>query len=251
MTQQSTSRRGHLGMRVALISLGVTGLGIAATAGTSAAHNPNAVASCTDLKVSFDTYEGPANNNKLTITINGVSTSTTFGETFSETIPWDGSIDHTWSVAVDANTVNGDATPYDWSTNGTEHACTPTSSTTPATSTTAPPTSSTTPPSTAPPTTAPATTAPPTTVPAFVTPTTAPPAVTTTTAVASEAPVAPPTTAAASSGGATLVAPKTSALPATGSNTGVQLTLAMAVLMAGFGLVTITRRRANRAGRQS
>ena len=69
-----------------LVSLGLTGLAIAATAGTSAAHNPDATASCTGLSLSLTQYEGPATNNTVTVTIDGATTTVPFGEGLSRSL---------------------------------------------------------------------------------------------------------------------------------------------------------------------
>jgi LPXTG-motif cell wall-anchored protein len=251
MNQHSTSaRRGQKGMRLALISLGLTGLGIGATAGTSAAHNPNVAPSCTGLTLDFTQYEGPASNNTVTVTIDGAATVIQFDEGLSRSFPWSDSADHTWTVTVDANRETGDATAYDTSTSGTETACV-------ATETTTPPT--TAPATTEPATTVPATTEAPTTtvseVPAAAAPTTtAPetPAVATTTAVANEAPSPPAATTVSVSDASAATAPTSgSTLPKTGSNTGLELMVATTVLLAGVWMIMITRRRTNARDHQS
>jgi hypothetical protein len=251
MNQHLTSaRRGHTGMRLALISLGLTGLGIAATAGTSAAHNPNVVASCTQLSLNFTQYEGPASNNTVTVTIDGTPTVIQFADELSRSFPWSDAADHTWTVAIDANRETGDATAYDSSTSGSEQACV-TTTTQPSTTTTAPQTDIFTPPIPAPATTEAPTTEAPTTVatevPAVVVASAAAapetPAAATTVAVADEAPVGPAAPSAVSASGASVAAAATtgSTLPRTGSNTGLELVMATTVLVAGVWMITITR----------
>ncbi len=236
-----SARRGHYGVRLALVSVGVTGLGIAATAGTSAAHNPTVAPSCAGLGVDFTQYEGPASNNTVTVTIDGAATVIGFGDGLSRSFGWSDTADHVWSVAIDANRQTGDPTMYDWSTSGTQRACVaPT--TQPATTTTPAPAAPTT---DAPTTTAPTIAAPTTDAPAIAAPATdaatTTTAAATTVAVASEAPAAPAAKATAVSAAAGAARPTT--LPQTGSNTGLQLALAMTVLLAGVAMITITRRR--------
>jgi LPXTG-motif cell wall-anchored protein len=241
MNQHITSkRRGRFGVRLALISLGLTGVGVAATFGTSAAHNPNITPSCSELKVSLSQYEGPASNNTVTVTIDGKATTFNFAETWNDSFPWADTENHTWTVNIDANIETAtDQTKYDYVESGTETACVSTT-TEASTTTTVTPTTET-------PTTVTSTTETPTTVtsttrPAAVVPTTAT-STTTTVAAASEAVAVPATKTAVSAASGVAAASSANTLPATGSETGVTLTLAAAALMVGLGMVTMTRRR--------
>jgi LPXTG-motif cell wall-anchored protein len=278
----TSHRRGRFGVRLAVVSLGLAGLGVATTAGTSAAHTGNVTPSCTGLRLNLNSYEGPATNNTVTVTIDGTARVISFGSGLDQTFKWSDAENHTWAVVIDANLEKKfDTTKWDWSDGGTELACVTTTTTTTAppttTTTTAPPTTTTAPPTTttAPPTTT--TTAPPTTTTTTVTPTTVTPTtvtpttvspttvspttvtpttvtpttdISTTTAVVATGvppvpPAAKPTAVDAASGGvsAAPTAPSGSILPSTGSNTGLQVALAVAFLLAGVGMITITRRR--------
>jgi LPXTG-motif cell wall-anchored protein len=209
------------------------------------------VASCTELSLNFTHYEGPASNNTVTVTVDGTPTVIQFAEELSRSFPWSDAADHTWTVAIDANHETGDATAYDSSTSGSEHACVPTT-THPSTPTTAPQTDIFTPPIPAPVTTETPTTAAPVTsdattaapeAPAAAAPETPAPA--TAVAVANEAPVVPAATTAVSASGASVAAAGTggSTLPQTGTNTGLELIMATTMLLAGAWMITITRRR--------
>ncbi len=252
MAQQfAARRRGRSAIRLAVISVGLTGVGIAATAASASAHVPVVSETCTGLNIGLTEYEGPSTNNHLTVTIDGVTQVIPFSETLSKTIPWSSSVDHTWLVVLDANLQTGDPTRYDTSFSGTQRHCTTpppssTTSTVPATSTTSTVRASTT------------TTAPASTTTSVASEAPVPPASTTTTAVASEAPVPAPTTTVAVASEApvppaavVVEAPVGSALPATGNDTGLQLGLALVVLMSGLGLITITRRRSHAADQAS
>jgi LPXTG-motif cell wall-anchored protein len=241
MNQHITStRRGQFGVRLALISLGLAGVGIAATSGTSAAHAPTIAPSCSGLNITLTDYEGPASNNTLTVTIDGTPTTVHFAEALTKSFSWSDTKNHSWTVAIDANIETPDnKTTYDHVESGTQTAC--------VTTTTEAPTTTTVTPTTETPTTVTSTTVTPTTV----TPTTAPAAIVpttvtsttvtpTTVATASEAVAVPAKTAVSAASGA---APKADTLPATGSETGVTLALAAGLLLIGLGMVTTTRRR--------
>jgi LPXTG-motif cell wall-anchored protein len=258
MAQQlAAGRRARMTVRLALISVGLAGLGIAATAGGASAHTPDVSASCTDgLTIGLTNYEGPSGNNHVTVTIDGVTHVIPFGETLSRNFPWDSSVDHVWLVVLDANLHTGDPTKYDTSFHGTQlHCTTPsTSSTVHATTTTTTVHATTT---TAPPALTTTTTAPAATTTSVASEVPLPPE-TTTTAVASEAPVPAPTTTVAVASEAPLPptavvveAPIGSTLPATGTDTGTQLGAAVVVVMSGLGLITISRRRHLAADRAS
>jgi LPXTG-motif cell wall-anchored protein len=235
-----STRRAQFGVRLALISLGLTGVGIAATSGTSAAHAPTVAPSCSGLSVTLTDYEGPASNNTVTVTVDGTPTTFHFAEGWSKSFSWADTKNHTWTVDIDANIETGDATYYDHVESGTQTACVTTtteaSTTTTVTPTTETPTTVTS--TTVTPTTVTSTTTPAAIVPTTVTSTTATP---TTVASASEAVAVPATKTAVSA--ASGVSAKASTLPATGSRTGVTLALAAAVLLIGLGMVTTTRRR--------
>lgn len=226
---------------MALLSAGLATVGVLATSGISEAHDRNVSATCYQLQVSFSQYTGPAANNVLTVTIDGVAQApVTFAESYSNTYTWNPSLAHTYTVSVDANalSVPPDNT-FDTTDSDVTQPCVDTSSTSSSTSTS---TSSST-------TTAPGATT--TTLPSTTTTSSGGaggPAGSTTTAPATSttSTVRPTTTSAVGNRAPTVTRAATSSgsLPATGGDTGAQLTLAMAVLLAGAGLVAITRRRA-------
>jgi LPXTG-motif cell wall-anchored protein len=264
MNHHINSTRTQLGVRLALISLGLTGVGIAATSGTSAAHSPSINPTCDELNIALTYYEGPASNNAVTVTIDGKATTFSFAESWSNSFAWDNTKNHTWAVDIDANISTPNDTTWDVSEHGTEEACVPTteesttttvtptteeSTTTTVTPTTEASTTTTVTPTTqasttttvtptVTPTTVTSTTTPAVAVPTTVTSTTVTP---TTAAVASEAVAVPVTKTAVSA--ATGTAPSADTLPATGNKTGVTLALAAAALLIGLGMVTTTRRR--------
>ena len=202
-----------------------SGGAISLTATPASAHTPTVMPSCTGLAVSLLDYTGNATNNRVTTTINGVSTVADFGASYSNTFAWSPTASHTWTVVVDANRNSGNPTEFDVSFAGTEQACQTAPTTT--TTTTAPTTTTTT---VAPTTTAPTTTlvlseAPTTTLALSEAPTT-----TATTLVASQAPV--PTT----------VDPNTVQLPRTGDESGRIVILGLAMFGLGLTLIGLARR---------
>ncbi|MEO5902268.1 MAG: hypothetical protein ABIR68_19350 [Ilumatobacteraceae bacterium] len=260
MTQQTTARRGpRWATRLAVATLALTGVALVTGVGESSAHTPTVNATCEGLSMSFSQYEGPEGNNVLTVVIDGGTTVTTFANDYATVIPWDDSQPHVWTVDLDGNiAVAGDKT-YDFTMGGTQVACT--ESTTSSTSTTSPPTTTsadaTTTTTTSPGTDATTTTTP--TTPTTTTPTTTTPTTTTTipatttTVVAVAVPVpttAAPTTTPASGGSQPVVAvepplaaPTGSRLPVTGTNTRMQLGVALIVLSVGLALMSAARRR--------
>jgi LPXTG-motif cell wall-anchored protein len=250
MTQNNFIRRnGRRRVRIAAVALALTGVGIGATAGVAGAHTPVITHFCdTGLSVTLTFYDPPASNNLLTVTIDGVTTTFPFAAGFSQTFPWDPLADHTYTVVIDANRSPGNPLPtkFDRTFSGSQERCPDLSSTT----TTAPPAESTTTTSAITTTTAPPADSTTTTIEAATTTTAA---ATTTTIVGSGGPPAPTTTAVAvgpptvgGSGG--LQAPTGSRLPATGNDTGMQLTVALALLIGGLVLFILTRKRVGDTG---
>lgn len=216
------------------------------TAGCGAGDTPYSGAPSPFYAASLSQYAGTTNT--VTITIDGVSLGTT---TFSDQFAKGGEIDNAYvphtvvMVVVSEDGIGGGT--YTASTTACRE--TPPSTTTPTPPTTTDDTSTTTIPATvpttsdAPPassTSGPATTStslggcvgmcgPADSITPIATPDVAP-------AVVAQDVAAVPTTTSA-------VAPVTGALPVTGSDTGVTLALAAAVLLVGVGLVTMTRRR--------
>ena len=141
MREQRTVRRM---IASSVMAAGVVLLGIGIAPGVASAHTPNVSDNCGGLAVSFTSYEGTSTNNQLTVTIDGNSQVFFFASGYSNTFPWSSAVNHSWSVAVDANRNSGDTTRYDWSASGTQVACNPTTSTSTSTSTTTSTTSTTT-----------------------------------------------------------------------------------------------------------
>ena len=128
MTRSSSLSRGaRLGRRLAVITASTaaaTVVGLGAFGGVSEAHEPNVVSSCKDLTVTLQWYEGSAPNNHVTVTIDGVGHDFDFGDSWSKTFKWSQKQDHRWSVAVDANRIEGDGpTQWDWAQDGMQLAC--------------------------------------------------------------------------------------------------------------------------------
>jgi LPXTG-motif cell wall-anchored protein len=234
-------RRARRWPRLAFAGTAAALAGLVGFGGVAAAHTPSVEAGCAALEVSLAQYDGPADNNVVTVTIDGASTSTSFASGFERTFSWSGTATHTWSVVLDANRIAGEATSYDWSRSGTQDACDQ------APVTTAPPGTT---PADAPPATTPEATAPLTTSSTGVdvcaaddgTSTICSPAV-----VAPEPQAAPPTTATPPTSAArtstTTADLRTAALPATGNATGIQLAVALSLFSAGTALVVVARRR--------
>jgi LPXTG-motif cell wall-anchored protein len=132
-------------VRGAGVALLTAGLGIGGFSDVAIAHTRTVEPSCTGLSFTLEIYDGPAENNKVTVTIDGVST-TYFFEGFYKKIDWSPTEVHTWSVVVDANLLSGDPDMWDWSASGTQQACTTpdTTTTVPDTTTTVPETTTTT-----------------------------------------------------------------------------------------------------------
>ncbi len=97
------------------------------TAGVASAHSKTAASSCeTGLEVSANAdYEGGSDNNKLTMTVAGVTTSYGFGSGgITKTIPFaQGGVTTTWSWSIDANITSGDPTAFDTSGSGSTGPC--------------------------------------------------------------------------------------------------------------------------------
>lgn len=180
------------------------------SAHTASAHTPEVWDECGGLHVRLSNYEstsGPAFNNSVTITIGGVANTYNFDGSFSRDDSWPKTEARSWSVVIDANKLNGNATQYDTSFQGSEAACQTIPTTTTTTTTLAPTTTSTLPATTTttsspssttlpestttilPPTTAPTQTEPPTTVAEQCCPPTVPTEPTTTVTVAPALPV--------------------------------------------------------------
>src|SRR3954468_16034345 len=115
--------------------------------GLASPHAPNIGATCGSLNLGFSGYEGGPGNNVLTVVIDGVPHTYSFTGNLLDQIPWDSTIDHTFSWVVDANRNSGDPTAYDASGSGSKGACNrPVTTTTvaPTTTTTLAPTTTTT-----------------------------------------------------------------------------------------------------------
>lgn len=111
-----------------LIAAGtIVGVALAVGAGTAAAHNPTVAPGCTGITVTLTQYEsGDApghDNNQLTLTIDGHEYLQAFDTHATLHVAWPATVDHVWSVVVDANKVAGDPTKYDYSADGTQVAC--------------------------------------------------------------------------------------------------------------------------------
>ena len=222
-------------------------LGAAVLPATASAHTPDVSSTCSELTVKLTAYEGPADNNTVTVTIDGVTETFMFGRSFEQTFPIDPTTQSYWTVVVDANINQGDPARYDRVFEGSEYPC-PTA-TTSSPSTTTPPTapSSTSPSSTSTTTPAPTTTVPATTATSTTTTTSSSPPSTSPTSV----PTSPPSSAPASSApSSTTSVPDTSGpttsepgLPVTGSTTQTTAGAALITLAAGALLVLIARRR--------
>lgn len=227
------------------ITLGAFGLST-----TASAHTPDITYDCYELRVNLTRYEGPADNNVVTVTIDGVPRGFTFGRSFSNTFPLDPTVPHSGVVEVDANIHRGDPDRYDASFPFETYACEYPTTTTPETTTTWPATTTpTTTPSTSSSTTepAPTTTAPESTSTSTTTTTSSSPPSTSPTS----APTSPPSSAPGSSApSSTTSVPPTSGvttttepgLPVTGSTRTIPA-LALMALGAGGLLVAVSRRR--------
>lgn len=237
-------------MKRALALITITLGAILIAPATASAHTPSVSDSCSGLEVTLTNYEstsGPAFNNRVTVTIDGAAQVFDFDASFTQTFGWAQTADHTWTVVIDANRNNGNATQYDTSFQGSENACqqpstttstttlaptttsTSTSVPTPTSSTTVPSTSSTNVVTTTAPETTPSTSSPATSTDPSTTSTTTTVSGATTTTVALIPPPVPSTT----------ITPN---LPATGRNTGLLSLAAATVLLAGLALVAARRR---------
>ena len=105
-------------------------------------HTPRVSASCGGgVSVDLRAYEGPDDNNVVTITIAGVPETHYFGRTLAIVVPvpQEGAVT-VWSVEVDANLLHGDPDRYDWATSGEVGPCGEAPTTTSTTTTTTEPT---------------------------------------------------------------------------------------------------------------
>ena len=127
MTRSSSHSRGaRLGRRLAVITActaAATVVGLGAFGGVSEAHTPDVVASCKNLKVTLDSYEGKSPNNHVTVTIDDVDYEFDFGAKWTKTFKWSQKQTHRWSVEVDANRSQGDPDDFDWAADGMQPAC--------------------------------------------------------------------------------------------------------------------------------
>ncbi len=111
-------------------AVAATVLGVLAFAGHASAHTPSVVKSCSALTVTLTNYEGNAQNNVITTTIDGTSTVAHFAGSYSHTFAWSTTADHTYSVVIDANLHTGNATQFDATFQGSQTHCeTPTTTT--------------------------------------------------------------------------------------------------------------------------
>lgn len=106
-----------------LLILPLAAAAIALTAVPASAHTPNIEAKCQTLTVDLKWYE---EGSTVTVTIDGVASSTKFGPNYSDTFEGEQS----WSVKVDNNGPEEDK--YDQSFKGTFEDCTPATTTTTA-----------------------------------------------------------------------------------------------------------------------
>lgn len=239
------------------------------------AHTPQVYDDCDGLHVTLRSYEskhGPLDNNTVTVTIDGQTQTFGFDSGFQRDFDWDDTVEHVWSVSIDANIHRGDPTRWDRTFTGKQQPCqqptttstTSTTSTTTTTTTVAPtstsststttPTPSTTNPSST--STSVATTTAPTTSTSTSTssPSTTSPATTSTTIPASTTSStpetsAPPATSVTTTGatippatGPTSSLPWSGPLPATGDNARLLGVGAIALILLGGAALFIVRR---------
>jgi hypothetical protein len=108
-------------------------------------HVPSVSDDCDGLDVELSNYEttpGSGLNNRVTVTIDGTAQVFDFDSDFTQSFGWSQTANHTWTVVIDANRNNGNATEFDTSFQGTQTACQettiPETTTTVAVTTTAP-----------------------------------------------------------------------------------------------------------------
>lgn len=90
--------------RLGSFALGTALLGalVVGGAGSASAHTPSVSASCSGVQLSASSYDG-SQANRWTATVDGQTTSGTFGESLSKTIPVaQGGASTTWSATVEA-----------------------------------------------------------------------------------------------------------------------------------------------------
>lgn len=92
--------------------------------GVVSAHTPQVSADCDGVHVNLTNYEGPAGNNTVTVTIDGVPFVDQFGTSFDATypVPQNGAT-LVWTVFVDANLNSGDPDKYDYFKDGLVGPC--------------------------------------------------------------------------------------------------------------------------------
>lgn len=264
MSKYHTHRRAVAGA----VAAGATTVAFAfGSAGTAGAHTPTISDSCNGLSINLANYEAPSPNNRVTITIDGVSTTHDFGGSFTKNLSWSPAADHSWTVVIDANRNTGDPTGFDVTRTGARKACEqPTTTTAATTTTTVQPTTTTAAPSTTTTVEPSTTTVQPTTTTTTVAPstTTTTPS-TTTTVITCEPPAVltqgdvgtyclttpapatgqPPATPTPPPARPTVPAAPTE-LPRTGANTGEIAAIAGISLAFGAGSFALSRRRVRR-----
>lgn len=228
-------------MRPAYLFAVVTGavaLVVGFTAAATVAHTPTVTAECDGLHVELARYDGSHGaTNTLEVVVDGKATITHFATTYTHTFQWSTTEPHTWKATVTSIAADGSGT---WS--GTEQPCDTGDSQATSTTSTSPP------PPTAPNST---TSMPPSTeVPSESSAPTGTGQATSTSSVAPDdsSPGTSPTPAARSNGPSTPtsshgLSAATEGLPATGVDVHDTLWGAGVVLVAGLGLLVVTRRR--------
>jgi LPXTG-motif cell wall-anchored protein len=210
------------------LGIGVVLLGIGAAPGIASAHNASHNVGCGGISWSAQNYDG-GQTNSIVVRVDGaaVYSDASFGTTDTGSRTWTQTVDHTWSIVVDAP-----GSQYDYSRSGTQVACQPppttAATTTTTTTTTTQPEVTTTQPEVT--TTQPEVT---TTLPGDTTTTVA---ASTSTTVVSQA--GPTTSVGQSSGVATTTVPVERTLPATGSDSSTSLVV-IALTTIGIGAVML------------
>ena len=113
--------------KIIITLLLVTGLIVAGKATTSAISPIVTVKpTCNNLTVYLSYYQQPRTvrvNNRVIVTIDGISSSQDFGARYTGVYSWDPTVPHNYTVTVDANRIMGYPTLYDSVTSGTFLPC--------------------------------------------------------------------------------------------------------------------------------
>ncbi|WP_251152961.1 hypothetical protein [Cellulosimicrobium sp. Marseille-Q4280] len=93
---------------------------LVATAAPASAHTPDVRADCESLDVRLWAYA--KKGNEVTVVVDGTTVAEErFGRSYEASFELDPTVDHSWSISVDAS----DDSRFDWSDEGTTTACAP------------------------------------------------------------------------------------------------------------------------------